>query len=98
MPSGEPLAALYREHTGKLADKWALYLEVYERVLAPYRERAIDFVEVGVQNGGSLELWAKYFTAARALIGCDANPACAGLRFEDPRIALVVGPINSPPV
>jgi SAM-dependent methyltransferase len=98
MPSASPLADLYRQHQGKLADKWGLYLEVYDRVLAPYRERAIDFVEVGIQNGGSLEIWAKYFAKARTLIGCDANPACAQLRFDDPRVALLIGPINSPPV
>jgi O-antigen biosynthesis protein len=98
MPSDNSLRALYEEHEGKLADKWSLYLDVYERVLVPYRERPIAFVEVGVQNGGSLELWAKYFADARVVIGCDANPACGALRFDDPRIALLIGPINSPPV
>ena len=98
MSSAQPLRALYREHEGKLAHKYSLYLDVYDRVLAPYRDRPIVMLEVGVQNGGSLELWAKYFGAARALIGCDANPACAALAFGDPRIELLIGPINSPPV
>jgi hypothetical protein len=97
MPSAESLRSLYRQHDGKLADKWSLYLDVYDRVLAPFRDERIAFVEVGVQNGGSLELWAKYFAQARTLIGCDANPACAKLRFDDTRIALVIGPVNAPP-
>ena len=98
MPSAESLKTLYRQHTGKLAHKYDLYLDVYDRVLAPLRAAPINFVEVGVQNGGSLELWARYFAAARLIVGCDANPACGALRFDDPRIALVLGPINSPPV
>ena len=59
------LRQLYDEHTGKVSDKWALYLEVYDRAFGPYRERPVSLVEVGVQNGGSLEIWSRYFPAAR---------------------------------
>lgn len=31
----------------------------------------IAVVEVGVQNGGSLELWDEYFFRANAIVGCD---------------------------
>jgi hypothetical protein len=97
MTKPESLRSLFEQHEGKVADKWSLYLDVYDRVLAPYRDRPITFVEVGVQNGGSLEIWAKYFASARFLIGCDIDPACAALAFDDPRISIVIGPVNSPP-
>jgi hypothetical protein len=93
--SHRSLYQLYREHTGKVAHKWRLYLDVYEEVLAPLRERPIHFVEVGVQNGGSLEIWSRYFHAARALVGCDIDPRCAALRFDDPRVSVVVGDVNA---
>ena len=47
-----------------------------------------------MQNGGSLELWLKYFPRARHIVGCDIDPHVAALRFADPRISVVVGAIN----
>jgi len=89
------LRTLYEEHsTGKVSHKWDLYLDVYDRLFSPYRDRPIDLVEVGVQNGGSLELWLKFFPRAHRIIGCDIDPRCAALRYSDPRISVVVGPIN----
>lgn len=92
------LRELYESHQGKVSDKWALYLDAYERAFAPWRERELTLVEVGVQNGGSLEIWSRYFSRARMLVGCDIDPLCARLRYEDPRLTLVVGPINEPAV
>jgi len=91
------LRDLYARHTGKVSDKWGIYLDFYDRIFAPWRDRPITMVEVGVQNGGSLEIWAKFFPNAVRIVGCDANPKCAALTFDDPRISLVIGPINSPP-
>lgn len=88
------LRQLYDEHQGKVSDKWSLYLAEYDRVLAPYRSCPINLLEIGVQNGGSLEIWAKYFGAAQHLIGCDVNSACAILKYADSRIAIVVGDAN----
>ena len=90
----DPLLQLYRTHEGKAADKWRLYLEEYERLFADFRLREVRLLEIGVQNGGSLEIWAKYFPAAQALVGCDIDPECADLKFDDPRISLVIGDVN----
>lgn len=87
---------LYREHSGKVSDKWSLYLDTYERLFAPYRDRPIRLLEIGIQNGGSLEIWAKYFPAAERLIGCDIDPLCNLLRYEDPRISVIVGDAGEP--
>ena len=89
------LRELYDAHQGKVSDKWSLYLDVYDRVLARHRGTARALVEVGVQNGGSLELWARYFPTAEALVGCDIDPRCGELTFADPRIAIVVGNVNT---
>lgn len=89
------LEQLCKEHSGKLSDKWELYLTEYERLLYEYRDRAIALLEIGVQNGGSLEIWSKYFPVGRKFVGCDINPDCAMLKYEDPRIAVVVGDANT---
>jgi hypothetical protein len=85
------LLELYKSHTGKVSDKWALYLREYDRLFAPYRDEAISLLEIGVQNGGSLEIWSQYFPNAQKIVGCDINPDCAKLTYENPRIAVIVG-------
>ncbi len=93
--SNKTLPQLYAEHTGKVSDKWSLYLTEYDRLLDEYRDKPIRLLEIGVQNGGSLDIWLKYFSDASALIGCDINPECAGLNYEDPRIIVIVGDANA---
>lgn len=89
------LEQLYAEHAGKVSDKWSSYLAEYDRILNEYRDRSVSVLEIGVQNGGSLEIWSKYFPHAVKLVGCDIDPRCAGLSYEDSRIAVVVGDANS---
>ncbi|MFM0113507.1 glycosyltransferase [Paraburkholderia nemoris] len=86
---------LYKEHEGKVSDKWSLYLDEYNRLFAPYRDQPIQMLEIGIQNGGSLEIWSKYFAQAKTLIGCDINPDCSKLTYADPRISVVVGDANT---
>jgi glycosyltransferase involved in cell wall biosynthesis len=86
---------LYSEHQGKVSDKWSIYLAEYDRLFSSYRDRPVRMFEIGIQNGGSLEIWSKYFPGAEALVGCDINPDCAKLTFEDPRINVVVGDANT---
>jgi peptidoglycan hydrolase CwlO-like protein/cephalosporin hydroxylase len=89
---------LYAEHTGKVSDKWSLYLTEYDRLFHSYRDKPLHLLEIGIQNGGSLEIWSKYFSNASALIGCDINPDCARLAYDDQRIGVIVGDANSPEI
>lgn len=91
----QPLNQLYDEHDGKVSDKWSLYLSEYDRIFSPYRDEPVRILEIGVQNGGSLEILAKYFPRAALILGCDINPACGTLTFDDDRIAVVVGDVNA---
>lgn len=86
---------LYAEHRGKLSDKWSLYLPEYDRLLAPYRKRSVRILEIGIQNGGSLEIWQRAFPQAVSIVGCDINPDCARLQYSDPRISVIVGDANT---
>ncbi len=67
-------------------------------MFAIYRDKPVRILEIGVQNGGSLEIWAKYFAQAELVLGCDINEACGNLEFEDSRISVVVGDVNHPDV
>ena len=85
----------YAEHEGKVSDKWSLYLSIYENLFAPRRQVPLSLLEIGIQNGGSLEIYSKYFPNAKLFLGCDINPDCANLRYEDERIRVIVGDANS---
>ena len=91
----QALAQLYADHTGKVSDKWSFYFTAYDRIFSEFRASPVRLFEIGIQNGGSLEIWSKYFPRAQKLVGCDINPDCARLSYEDPRIAVVVGDANS---
>ncbi|MGI4900895.1 MAG: hypothetical protein ACRYG5_04405, partial [Janthinobacterium lividum] len=88
------LQQLYLDHHGKVSDKWSIYLAEYERQFAPYRNHRLNLLEIGIQNGGSLEIWAKYFGNAANIVGCDIDLRCLDLEYTDPRISVVVGDAN----
>lgn len=94
-PATKTLADLYASHRGKVSDKWTVYLKVYEQIFRSYRASKLRLLEIGIQNGGSLEIWRRYFENAAVLIGCDINVACAQLRYDDPRIHVVVADANT---
>lgn len=89
------LKNIFINHTGKISDKWSLYIDEWDEIFSPFRDDNINLLEIGIHNGGSLEIWAKYFTNAKHVIGCDINEDCRDLVFSDPRISVIIGDINS---
>jgi len=86
---------IHLQKTGKVSDKWSSYLDYYDSVFYNLKNEQINLLEIGVQNGGSLETWAEYFTNAKNIIGCDIDEKCKELLFEDNRINLVVSDIKT---
>lgn len=76
--SGE-LEKLFYSHKGRLVRKWTHYIGYYERHFARFRSSPVRFLEIGVFEGGSLELWRSYFGEDAAIYGVDINPACVDL-------------------
>jgi len=89
------LTEIFSEHEGKVVDKWTSYVPEYERLFAPLRGKPIALLEIGVENGGSLEIWDKYFFRATAIVGCDIDAACQILRFSSANIHIVTGDASS---
>ncbi|QAV45187.1 glycosyltransferase [Pantoea agglomerans] len=85
------LKELYQEHHGKSSDKWDIYLETYHNILSRQQKTLKNLLEIGVQNGGSLEIWSKYFPNAENIVGCDINPDCARLEYENKSIKVLIG-------
>lgn len=80
------ISELCEAHVGKVSDKWSRYIHVYDVLFEGIRENVKSLLEVGVQNGGSLEIWAKYFHRPINIVGCDVNERCGDFIFEDSRI------------
>jgi Methyltransferase domain len=77
-PAGD-LASLFFAHEGRVIFKWPHYFAAYERHLGPWRGRPVRLLELGVWQGGSLELWRAYLGDQAAIVGVDIHPRCEGL-------------------
>lgn len=82
---------IHVSNKGKVTDKWESYLSFYDEIFFPLKNKPINLLEIGIQNGGSLETWAQYFTKAKNIVGVDIDPKCQNLRFKDPRIKVIIG-------
>ena len=94
-PTGA-LSDLFFGHDGRLVTKWVHYLGVYDRHLAPYRggfgvdsgTRPLRLLEIGVLQGGSLQLWRKYLGPDAVIFGIDVDPRCAQFDGPDGRVRI----------
>lgn len=91
------LGRLFLEHRSRLVSKWTGYLDVYERYLAPYRagfsppqgpRRPLHLLEIGVSQGGSLQLWRKYLGPEATIFGVDVDPRCAQFDGAEGRVRI----------
>jgi hypothetical protein len=83
------LVALFESHAGNKSDKWSHYPEIFERHLAPLRGKPVSLLEIGVFNGGSLQIWRRYFGAEARIVGVDIDPT-SSLLIED-EAEIVIG-------
>ena len=74
---------MFETHTGRRIDKWAHYFPIYERHFARFRNKSPRVLELGIDHGGSLQLWKRYFGPGAEIIGIDIN---SETMFEEPQI------------
>jgi hypothetical protein len=79
----------FYNNPGRLIHKWKHYFEIYDRHFARFRGHDITVVEIGVSQGGSLQMWKHYFGPKARIIGVDINPSCA--QFVEDRVEVVIG-------
>ncbi len=63
--------------------KWHQYFPVYERHLERFRNRHVTIIEVGLGEGGSLQMWRRYLGPFAIVVGIDIEPVCTQYEAED---------------
>ncbi|HZF18649.1 MAG TPA: class I SAM-dependent methyltransferase [Burkholderiales bacterium] len=91
MPSAptNPLADYFFGNPDRLIHKWHHYFEIYHRHFERFRGQSPVVVEVGVFQGGSLQMWHEYFGAGTRVVGIDIDPRCK--QFEDASTTILIG-------
>lgn len=77
------LTELWRGHDHPhYIDKWLEYSTHYEAHLPRPGAGPTKLLEIGVQSGGSLVAWSRYYGANGTIVGIDIDPRCT--RSHDP--------------
>jgi SAM-dependent methyltransferase len=50
------------------------YTPIYSLLLGPYRNKVINFCEIGIAGGDSIKMWKKYFHEDTHIFGMDSSP------------------------
>ncbi|HSJ68828.1 MAG TPA: class I SAM-dependent methyltransferase [Anditalea sp.] len=80
------LEKYFKENDGRLIHKWNHYFDVYDRHFSRFRNKEITILEIGVSQGGSLQMWKDYFGPKAKIYGIDVNPLCKQLEEENIKI------------
>src|SRR5210317_980033 len=66
------------------------------RYLINIEIKKIIFVEIGIFQGGSLNIWKNYFGKNSRIIGIDLNPKCKKFRNKKKNIDVFIGDQSNP--
>jgi len=78
----------YNSHTGRGVWKWTSALGAYQRHFMPLASRSTKLLEVGVQSGGSINMYRSVLPLAY-YYGMDINRNCLG--FADQQTTIYLG-------
>lgn len=86
--AGTEFARMFYAHRGRRVAKWTPYLDAYDAHLSRYRGTDVGIFEIGVFEGGSLELWRDFLGPGARILGIDIEPACAS-RVDPPNRVMI---------
>jgi len=69
----------WKKHNQYVSHKWTDYLEHYDEQIVKHITRPVDFLEIGVQNGGDLQVWTKVLPKGSTVLGIDVDKKCKDL-------------------
>ncbi|MDE0472102.1 MAG: hypothetical protein OXH57_09190 [Ekhidna sp.] len=68
--------------------KWHHYLPIYDKYFREFRDTPFRFLEIGVSQGGSIDMWREYFGDQAIIYGIDINENCASLNGQSGQIRI----------
>lgn len=84
-----PLVPWFTAHGGRRVFKWMHYLEIYHRHFARFRGQSPVILEIGLFDGGSLDMWRDYFGRGCRLYGVDIDERCRA--YAGPDTTVLIG-------
>ena len=73
----------------RVIHKWKHYFPIYERHFKDFVYKPVTFLEIGCGEGGSLQMWKRYFGPHARIIGIDIDPECK--KFEEDQVEVHIG-------
>ncbi|TKK68919.1 class I SAM-dependent methyltransferase [Ilyomonas limi] len=83
------LREIFDNHNGRLIHKWDHYIEIYDQYFSKFRDREINILEIGLSQGGSIDMWKEYFGSKANIFGIDINPDSK--TFEEEKVKVFIG-------
>jgi len=85
------LFEIFDNHKGNEIYKWEHYFDIYETHFSKFKNspNPITVLEIGVLNGGSLQMWQKYFGPNATIVGIDIYEECK--KYEKDNIKIRIG-------
>lgn len=87
--TANPLARYFFANPGRQIRKWHHYFDIYHRHFESFRGRSPVVLELGVDHGGSLQMWKQYFGPGARIVGVDIEPRCR--QYEEDQISVLIG-------
>ena len=82
------LLELFASNKEYKVHKWHHYIPLYDRYFGRYKGQPVRFLEIGVSEGGSLQIWRKYFGPQAVIFGIDIDPKCARLNGKSAQVRI----------
>ena len=83
------LKTYFDKNTKRVIHKWEHYFEIYDRHFNAYRNKELVILEIGVFQGGSLQMWKNYFGPGAKIYGIDIDSKCK--QYEEENIEIFIG-------
>jgi len=79
----------FDNNTTNAIHKWIHYFDIYDFWFKKYKKIPIVILEIGVYQGGSLNMWRDYFGEDAQIYAIDINPLCK--QFETKNTKIFIG-------
>ncbi|MEO0684900.1 MAG: class I SAM-dependent methyltransferase [Cyanobacteria bacterium J06649_11] len=88
------LQQYFENNDKRLIYKYAHYFDIYDRHFSRFKDTDVHMLEIGVNHGGSLQMWKDYFGKDAHIYGVDICTRCKEL--EEDQVEIFIGSQEDP--